>query len=297
MYFLIILLVILLIILLIISWKIWGKRKIDSKNLNKSTDYKLKRTYRCPISPTVIIYKTHVWNYSIEKFVRKIRSEAEDYGIDLFILLQKDSSQKLEYLKDTSLKNNIIMFSEAEIKNVYVEGYFNLWLCNHWILMWFFKKYPNYSYYWSIEYDVRISGDSSKIWAYNGSEDFIYPVQEFQHSDWAWKNHYVGHQFNDNNKWYGYLQLTRYSKRFLIYLDKHFTNNENGQDEMIIFSLFKKGVNEIGLTGNFSILNNLIQDSWSVDNTTSKKHKKLFNSSKKEYKKNDDHLLILHPIK
>src|SRR5204863_4500479 len=107
-----------------------------------------------------------------------------------------------------------------------------------------------YQYYWSIEYDVRISGDSSKIWNYSGSEDFIYPIEPFQDPNWGWKEYYIGGPLVDSTKWYGYLQLARYSKKFLEYLDKYYTSGENGQDEMVTFSLFKRGIIEINLTGN-----------------------------------------------
>ncbi len=48
-------------------------------------------------------------------------------------------------------------------------------MSNHWILMWFFKKFQNYNYYWSMEYDVRISGNSCILWNYDGEEDFLFP--------------------------------------------------------------------------------------------------------------------------
>lgn len=238
-----------------------------------------------------LLFKTHRWDNRLEKFVKKLKSETIPYGIDLYILMHSDDNSLVNQIKDPNLRKLVITFSENDIKKIYLKGFYGMWLCNHWILMWFYRQHRNkYQYLWTIEYDVRISGDSSKIWTYDGEEDFIYPVETFQDANWYWKNHYSGTIFNDDNKWYGYLQLTRYSKKFLDYLDKYFEMGENGQDEMVIFSIFKKGVNEIGLTGTHKFLNELIDDSWSVDNRDSDKHKIML-------KESGDQLKIYHPIK
>lgn len=201
-------------------------------------------------------------------------------------------------IKDYSLRKYVLMFSESDIKNVYKKGFYSMWLSNHWILMWFYRKFRNkYEYYWSIEYDVRISGNSKKIWTYNGTEDFIYPIEPFKNPNWIWKNHYIGGKLNDDTKYYGYLQLARYSNKFLDYLDKCYQSGENGQDEMITFSLFKRGQKEIGLTGSKDLLAKLIKNSWSVDNSESDKNKKSLEESETEYKTNKNHLRIFHPVK
>lgn len=270
---------------------------LDNKPKTISGFTPLKRKYKCPINKTVILYKTHIWNDSIESFAKKIMSEAKSSGIDYYILMHSDDKQLIHSVQDLDLKKHIIMFNESDIKNIYSVGFFNLWLCNHWILMWFYHKYPQYLNYWSIEYDVRISGDGSKIWAYDGKEDFIFPIPEFQDKNWYWKEHYVGGKLDDSTKWYGYLQLARYSNNFLEYLDKHYKNGENGQDEMITFSLFKKGQKEIGLTGTHEILQSLISNSWSVVNTESDKNKEILVASDQKYIIDDEHLLIAHPIK
>jgi hypothetical protein len=160
--------------------------------------------------------------------------------------------------------------------------------------MWFYKQFRNkYKYFWSIEYDVRISGDSSKIWKYAGTEDFIFPIEPFRDPNWAFKNHYVGGKLADDQKYYGYLQLARYSNKFLNYLDRCFAAGENGQDELIIFSLFKRGK----FSGSKDLLSKLIKDSWTVFSTDSDKHRRLLEESEKEIIYNKDLVYIFHPIK
>lgn len=241
---------------------------------------------------TVVIFKTHVWNNNIEIFVKKLYADTSSHYIDFYILIHSNDGSLLNKIP-TEFNNLIIPFSEYDIRSTYTSGFYGMWLSNHWILMWFFNKVNRrYDYYWSIEYDVRISGDTSLIWSWNGDQDFIYPIKPFQDPTWTWKNHYVGGILNDDTKWYGYLQLARYSKRFLEWLDYFYSNGENGQDEMITFSLFKRGENYINLTGNHNLLNNLIRDSWTVFNQDSDKHKKILCQSEK-----NNEIVIAHPVK
>lgn len=238
----------------------------------------------------VILFKTHKWNKRLEKFAKKLYKESVPYKVDFYILVHNDDSAA-DKIVDPQLRNHVITFAKDQIASLYDKGFYGMWLSNHWILMWFYRQHPNYLYYWTIEYDVRISGNSSLIWSYSGSEDYLYPIPPFQDPNWTWKNHYSGTIFNDNNKWYGYLQLARYSQKFLEYLDRYFRMGENGQDEMIIFSLFKKGENEIGLTGTHRFLNGMIKDSWSVDKKDSDKHKRMLE------KADPTRLQIYHPVK
>lgn len=241
---------------------------------------------------TVVLFKTHTWNHEINKFVMKLYNETKNIGIDFYVLLHDDTLSIMPNIGDPIIRERLIVYDEKQIKSTYLSGFYSMWLSNHWILMWFFKKYPQYDYYWSIEYDVRIIGDSSRIWLYDGNDDFIFPNGPFQNLEWTWKEYYQGDRLSDLNKWYGYLQLARYSHKFLKYLDGHYTNQENGQDEMITFSLFKRGINEIKLTGSDKFLSSFIKDSWSVDNNDSEKHKAIIKSVGKT-----DDVIILHPVK
>lgn len=255
---------------------------LSNKSSNKSSN---KR---------VILFKTHIWSDSIEKFVNKIKSEIVNTNIDLYILMHTDDGSLINKVP-AKLKSHVLLYSKNDIMKIYDKGFHNMWLSNHWILMWFYKiTGAKYDYYWSIEYDVRITGDGNKLWSYDGTEDFIYPIVPFHDPTWAWKDYYTGSIFNDETKWYGYLQLARYSKSFLKWLDHFYSMGENGQDELITFSLFKLGQqdNNLKLTGDHHLLNNLIQKSWSVDSNDSDKHKIIQQTHEK-----DNQLVIIHPIK
>ena len=247
-----------------------------------------------PDNRTVLILKTHVWNDNLEAFSEKLLRETNPFGVDFFIIMHSDNGKLINSVKNPNLKPHILTVSEKEIKAVYPTGFYSMWLSNHWILMWFYRKYfDSYDYFWNIEYDVRIGGASNKIWNYQGDEDFVFTVGPFQDKNWGWKNHYVGSKLDDSNKFYGYLQLARYSNKFLNYLDRTYASGENGQDEMMTFSLFVRS----GYSGTKKPLAKLINNSWSVANSESDKHKKMLEESESEYRRNSKHLRIFHPVK
>lgn len=233
----------------------------------------------------VIVVKTHVWTPEIEQFVQKIASESSH---DLFILAHSDDKSLVNQIQSQDLRDRLIMITANDIKQVYSHGFVSLWLSNHWNTMWFYKQYPNYQYYWFIEYDVRIVGDSSRIWNYEGIEDFVFPYGPYQNPDWAYKNDYFGNTLDDSNKWYGYLQLARYSTRWLEYLNRIFQTGENGQDEMMMFSLLKRA-EPLGITGTSKFLGQFIRGSWTVDYRDSDRHRALMAKVRD--------LTIFHPIK
>jgi hypothetical protein len=245
----------------------------------------------------VVIFKTHKWDSDIEMFVNQILAETVNHNVDFFVLMHSNNYNLADKVRDKNIKQHVLMFNENDIKETYLQGFYSMWLSNHWILMWFYRQFPEkYQYYWSVEYDVRIVGNSSKIWKYAGSEDFLFPIPTFRNPEWSWRHYYVG-PLNDSQKWYGYLQLARYSKKFLEYMDNHFENGENGQDELITFTLFNRGKSEIGLVGSETFLNNFISGSWSVDNGHSNKHKRMMKTARDLYQRNPSYLIIFHPVK
>lgn len=273
----------------------------EKYNVNNSSKIKL-----CPYPhaadckndshKTAVLFKSHTWNLEIENFVVKLKCDIDAVcNVDLYILLHSEDGKLLDKINNRDLRSLVTQFKEREIRDTYNnKGFHSMWLSNHWIVMWFWHKFSDkYDYVWSIEYDVRISGDSRRLWEYPGTEDFLYPIKPFQDSKWLWKDHYVG-KMTDDDKWYGYLQLARYSRLFLNYLDEVFTSGENGQDEMMLFSLLKRGGDKF--RGSHYLLNPLIKDSWTVHSEDSDRHKGLFRDS--ENKPLDKRLLtIYHPVK
>jgi hypothetical protein len=193
------------------------------------------RNYR-----SAILFKTHKWNDMIELRFQKIRREAQGLA-DVYLLLQGDQTGECK-----EQGGHVVRISDAEMRSVYRVGFVNAWLSNHWLMMSWWKRVgrvSKYEYVWSVEYDVGMLGDSSILWKVPSSADLLASHGPFQHSNWAYKDDYTCQTkcMTDEDKWYGYVQVSRYSAKFLDYMDQTFESGENGQDEMMIFSLAKRG--------------------------------------------------------
>lgn len=241
-------------------------------------------------STIAILFKTHIWNDSVEKFVSKIISDLDkkNSNAKLFILMHSDNFQLINEVKSTTIKNYCIQFTKSDIESIYQKGFINMWLSNHWIMMWFWKYNNNFDYVWSIEYDVRITGDTSNIWLMNNSYDFIFVQNSFRTNS-KYNNLYTGNKLSADNYRSGFLQLARYSKKTLDYLDNCYREGENGQDEMITFSLINLNKS---LTINKSSLVNIIAGQWTWEDKWSSHNNYIYNKLE-----SSNCNKILHPVK
>jgi hypothetical protein len=237
----------------------------------------------------VVLYKTHTWSTDIENFALKIYNDTIPNQIDFFILMHDENDELFDMVKSDKLKQIILKFKEAEIKNIYQSGFISMWHSNHWILMWFFRQNKDkYQFYWSIEYDVRISGNSYLIWNHQTKHDFLYPKGNSHVSNHVFEKLYTGNKLTQFEKMYGFLQLARYSTKALTYMDKCFESGENGQDEMITFSLLNRGK----FSGSKQFLRNLIDGFWTAYNKYSDYNNELYLKSERQ-----NLLKIYHPVK
>lgn len=242
---------------------------------------------------TVILFKTHLWNESIEDFAIKIYEDIMfskmDNTYDFFILMHSENNL-YSFIKSETIKSITKCFTENTIKNLYTSGFYTMWLSNHWILMWFFKNFGNiYDYFWSIEYDVRISGNSFKIWSHNSTHDFLYVMGNHLNFNNKFRNYYVGNKLSAIQKYYGFLQLARYSKAALKYLDSCFEMGENGQDELITFSLLNRG----NFLGSKKFLIKLVRGKWTWDHQYAQSNKNLYDQCELN---NHHDIFIFHPV-
>ncbi|MEM0354222.1 MAG: hypothetical protein QXW79_01435 [Thermoplasmata archaeon] len=242
----------------------------------------------------VVLLKTHKWSPDIEEFALKIMKETLPYSIDFFILMHTDDGSIYNKVVDENLKKLVIKVTENEVGKIYTNGFYNMWLSNHWILMWFFKKHGrSYRYYWSVEYDVRIVGNSKNIWQYDGTEDFLYVKGNVYLPKAKYSSYYIGNQLKERQKRYGFLQLARYSHNALTYLDKCYDSGENGQDEMITYSLLHR---ENFIMSN-SFLRKMVRGVWTWEEKYVERNRIIYNYYKKMEDKLGDKVFIFHPIK
>lgn len=232
-----------------------------------------------------ILFKTHIWNDSLNKYLLELKSQIK--SADLYIIFH---DEKEEYSNDihTDLREITICVTSSDIKSIYPSGFFDMMISNHWILMYFYQKYGTvYDYIWSMEYDIRISGDSNLIWNNKYEEDFLY-THGFYHNP---KNiHYTKYTGSSTKLYQGYLQLARYSKKLLKLMDETFQTGENGQDELITYTIIFNNLDKI--TKSNHLLVPLIKGQWSWE---SKYGHLNYASFLKNNAKNT--LGIYHPVK
>jgi hypothetical protein len=190
-----------------------------------------------------ILFKTHKFSKAIRDRYEKVVSESKGLA-DVFLVVHGD-------VRIDGEEQRLFRVSDEELHRVYDRGFVDPWLSNHWLLMSWWKRVGRaggYQFVWSVEYDVGIVGNSAVLWGEPSGADLIASYGPFRDSAWPYKDRYFCDKATsaclarrDEDKWYGYVQISRYSARFLDYMDHVFESGENGQDEMMIFSLAKKG--------------------------------------------------------
>lgn len=237
-----------------------------------------------------VIVKTHLWNADIEQFAFKIWNETIRNNVHFYILMHSNDNQLIKTVQNKQLITHIIQFNESQIKAIYDTGFYDMWLSNHWILMWFYRHHSHYQYIWSVEYDVRITGDASRLWTDNSTTDFLYVRGNYHLPNAPYSHYYTGNKLTESDKYYGFLQLARYSKRCLDCLNSSYVAGENGQDELITYSLIRWHQ----LSVNDQLLKKYIGGHWTGNNAFSLENKQIWRWFCKRY---PSRLLIFHPIK
>lgn len=240
---------------------------------------------------TAVLFKTHLWTPDLEEYALKIQADCRAVSLDFWILMHTETESPTIH---PHLQTSLICFKEATIRQLYSTGYHGIWLSNHWIMMWFYQSHPDYDYYWSTEYDVRITGATQYLWSLANDNHFLYPVGGYRNCKHSYHSLYVApvsrEPLAELDKVFGMLQLARYSNRALQYLDECYRDGENGQDEMITFSLMLRS----GLKASRSPLASMIAGIWTWDARYSNHNRRLYHMLDKSP---THRVCILHPVK
>lgn len=235
-----------------------------------------------------VYIKTHLWDDNIKEFVYKISNECKsNQNIDFFLLAQVNIEKQIP----EDIKKFTKIYTSNNIQQFYKEGFLSLWLSNHIITQWFFYNYgKDYDYIWSVEYDVRIIGDSNYIWNYKSNADLIIPSDLMKsNSKTAWDKTLDSH-FKNIDRYKVLLQIHRISKKFINKLHELFSKGINGQDELIYGSVCKK----YNFNYDTTFLKNIIGGIWHTSPIFSFHNKDIYN---KLQKSNNSRIRIFHPIK
>lgn len=184
---------------------------------------------------TVILYLTHIWNEEIEHRYRTLLSSASN-SADI-ILLFDDT-------KNTILPENILYykFNSHSLHKLEYDP-ISLHLKpgnNHFPLMQFYRDFPNYKYYWNIEYDVYFNGDWSLFFDEFKLIDIDFLSCHIEHflqdPYWNWWDTIDTKEIHINTLQYlkSFSPIYRISNPALFFLDDIFKKGIKGHYEALI---------------------------------------------------------------
>lgn len=124
----------------------------------------------------VILFITHKWDSVVEEHYEKLKNDIKNRkDFDLFICYNNNNNEQIN-------KGNVYYFNKKSVENdgfimhYYWPGTTDFYGNNYeYSFMSFFKHYPDYNYYWIIEYDVIFNGNWNILFdAYEKDDtDFI----------------------------------------------------------------------------------------------------------------------------
>lgn len=163
-------------------------------------------------------------------------SEYENY--DVFLLIQEEAYKEMSqggkgyrsYIFD---KSCLVNLGYRSLADDIVPG------SSHFPVLQFFKEFPNYSYYWSVEYDVFFKGDWATFFLYFESieRDFVtslihkYPYNPF----WTWWNYLEApNQIPKKRRLSSFNPIYRLSNKAICFVDRELRNGVCGHDEVVL---------------------------------------------------------------
>lgn len=218
-----------------------------------------------------LIIVGHKIDANIIELYRMLSKAFYEYG-DVYLILTKNSTN----IK-SEVKQNIINITFKEtlsmgytpIQDTIVPG------SNHFILLWFYKHYPYYNYYWNIEYDVAFSGNWKRLFTLCESRYAHFLSTHVKHfiedPYWFWWEYLYGKmsQIDIHDRLRSFNPVYRISNEALSLIDKTLLTGNFGHHEVLIPTLLylkNYSIEDFGGTGSFtpkSFINKIyIQDEY-----------------------------------
>lgn len=176
-----------------------------------------------------------------DSLIRKYRTIHDSFNMDgdVFLVCHDDNNKNDFVIPNDINYLRVSMSDLVELKfHAIADGL--LPGSNHFILMWFARQYPEYSYYWNIEYDVDYTGDWRKLFkAFRLSKsDFLSCHIRHFHDEpgwYWWKVFYSGDtHISLANRIASFNPIYRLSKRAARLLDSKFSEGWGGHHEVAI---------------------------------------------------------------
>ncbi len=190
---------------------------------------------------TAVMYVTHVYNADIERQITKLQKETEGLAT-MFVMYQEDKVQ-IEPIEQVRM----VSFTIGELNLL---GY-KTWGCTlmdgnfHFVLLDFYRRFPDYDNYWLVEYDVRFNGNWNRFFSFfdEKDEDFIAAHIETvdDNPDWIrWHEiDLVNIRLGREGLLKSFNPICRFSNRALNLLHERCLMGDNGHNELLMPTLFK----------------------------------------------------------
>ena len=205
----------------------------------------------------VLIVSHQITDTLLSKYYRIQKAFAE-YG-DVMILLHWEEE---EFIPTIPSDVDFISFTTEDLNTLHYEPIAETIVpgSNHFALLWFYLRHPDYRYYWNIEYDVEFTGDWKVLFdAYRECNvDFIATHLKWYKEDiyWYWWNSYYGTTLEVPNEQRirSFNPIYRISGVALSFLDGFLKAGNYGHHEILIpTALYHHGysIQDFGGKGNF----------------------------------------------
>lgn len=235
-------------------------------------DYKLE--YQMP--KTLVVFVAHFWTSDIDAYYTKLKNSCSESNIDLVILACGDRYESSEIIFRPSIDEVKAMYKDFHSKG--------LWACNHWILLWLWKFWAqeeSYDFVWSIEYDVRTTGDLFTLWSMDKTYDYISSASAHNYTSEAfWGPNKSG--FRPTHT--ALKQIFRCSANFLNYLHDQALIGQTGQDECTLATHAQKfkyrNLKEYLCSGYSPNKNDAVTRAWKLEKNNETKKLKIYHPIK-----------------
>lgn len=208
-----------------------------------------------------LIYISHICE---ERIIARFKELSDDFGFfgDSFFIY----TGCLDADAENCLKSYSVRYSHVDVSNLNDLGYTPIKETivpgsNHFILMWFYHHFPEYRYYWNIEYDVVYTGKWKDFFELNiaRTSDLLSCHIKTYHNDvsWYWWNAYfsVNMPLPVEQRIRSFNPIMRLSYKALKALHDFLKDGSYGHHEVLIPSfLFHSGftIEDFGGHGEFT---------------------------------------------
>jgi len=217
----------------------------------------MKETYNRG-NKNILLLSTHFINNKIINLYKKIKKDVSTDNYEVVILYNGKMLDLNSHVKDV----NVFLWDRSFIDNI---GYHMIassifpGSC-HFPLLNFYLNYPNYDFFWFIEYDVWFTGNWSSLISDCDKNlkdiDFLSShIESFNDANlnWGWWYKYNNSGYKYNKCIKGFNPICRYSLDALKFIDKYQRKGFYAHSEVLITTcLFHNGFKLCNFGGNTS---------------------------------------------